>query len=138
MTGACHIANRARIFHGPGIGCLALLALGGMAQASQPISTSLTECNVIFSELAVIGEARGKSQDEIAAITRSATVFLDAAFAQAKHEGQPDAYEHVRSDLHRLTDKWDGRFSRITLLNENMEWIKYCRALGKDRGLELP
>ena len=117
---------------------IGLTTIGSAALASQPISTSLAECSVIFTELAEVAERRNKPKDDISAVIRSATVFERAAFDQAKREGRPDPYDHVLSDLNRLTKKWHGRFGKITLVQENKDWIDYCRSLGKNRGLELP
>ncbi len=116
------------------------LSFAGAAQAQnrQSISTSLTECSVIFSELAEIGAKREKDEKTVNAALVSASLFLVKAREQARFEGDLTPYSTIQSEQERLTTKWDGRFSSLWLLNENKDWIEYCRALGRDRGLTLP
>lgn len=114
------------------------LAGAAHAQNRQPISKSLTECSVIFTELAELGTRRNKDQTTIDAALASAALFVVEARSQATQENVPDPYKYVQSEQTRLLEKWDGRFGRPLLLNENKDWIDYCRALGKDRGLTLP
>ncbi|TMV10245.1 hypothetical protein FGK63_04055 [Ruegeria sediminis] len=116
------------------------ICVAGAAQAQnrQPISTSLTECSVIFTELADLGARRGKDEDTVNAALVSASLFLVEAREQAGREGTSEPYGHIQSEQDRLAEKWEGRFSSLILLNENKDWIDYCRALGKNRGLALP
>lgn len=114
------------------------IAGAAQAQNRQPISTSLTECSVIFTELADLGTRRGKDQAMTDAALVSASLFIVEARAQAGREGVSEPYGHVQAEQARLTEKWSGRFSSLRLLGENKDWIDYCRALGKSRGLTLP
>lgn len=108
------------------------------AQNRQAISISLTECSVIFSGLADLGLRRNKPQSEIREISATATAFREEALSQAQQEGQPDPQNYVLIQTDRLADKWLGRFGKIGLLQENKDWIDYCRALGKSRKIPLP
>ncbi len=117
-----------------------VLSNAGAAQAQnrQPISTSLAECSVIFTELAELGSRRGKDDDTVNAALVSASLFVVEAREQADLEGHTDPYRHIHSEQDRLTEKWDGRFSSLLRLSENKDWIDYCRALGENRGITLP
>ena len=111
------------------------LAPAGAAQNVQPISVSMIECGAVYDEVAEAGARRGRSEDQIETVSRTASVFREAAIAQAGAEGVADPQAHLLAHAERLRKKWQGRSSRITLVRENRDWIDYCRALGKDRGL---
>ena len=49
---------------------------------------------------------------------------------QATQEGVSNPHKHIRSEQNQLTRKWADRFSGIVSLNENKDWIAYCRVLG--------
>ncbi|WP_281972563.1 hypothetical protein [Ruegeria faecimaris] len=108
------------------------------AQNRQPLSTSLTECSVIFTEQAELRARRNKDQTTTDAVLASAALFVVEARDQAAMEGIKNPYKHIQSAQVRLSETWHVRFGNLALLNENKDWIDYCRALGKDRGLTLP
>jgi len=116
------------------------ICFAGAAQAQnrQAISTSLTECSMIYAELAALGARKGKDGATVNAMQATSTVFLVHARAQAEAEGRPDPYAAIRSEQDRLQEKWDGRFRSFLRLGENKDWIDYCRALGQSRGITPP
>jgi len=108
------------------------------SQGKQAISTSLSECSVIFVELAEVGLRRNKPQDSVEKISATASAFFKEAILQAQREGRAAPKDYVAAEYHRLLDKWQGRFGKITYLSENKDWVDYCRALGKSRKIPLP
>ncbi len=93
---------------------------------------------MIFSELAELATRRGKDSQDVNAALVSASLFTVEARTQAEREGENDPYAHIHEEQIRLSEKWEGRFGSLVLLRKNKDWIDYCRALGKDRGLSLP
>jgi len=114
---------------------LSTLASAGVAQNVQPISVSLVECGSIFDELAILGEQKGRTGKDVAKMRRAATIFRDEAAVQAGREGIADTSGHVIDTAAKMDEKWQGRFSQVFKFNENKDWITYCEALGRDRGL---
>ncbi|MEO1274329.1 MAG: hypothetical protein AAFV96_02710 [Pseudomonadota bacterium] len=112
--------------------CLIVLAAAPL-QASQPISTSLMECGAIFDELADIAARRGRSAADIEKADKAAWAFREAALIEAEREGR--AAEALDPVGVAMAKKWDGRFTDVLRLGENKDWIDYCNALGKDRGV---
>ena len=119
------------------LAAIAMLAVASAAAAQnvQPISVSLVECASIFDELATLGEQKGRSGKDVAKMRRAATIFRDEGAAQAESEGIADAGAHVIATTAEMDEKWQGRFGKVFLFHENKEWISYCEALGRDRGL---
>ena len=66
---------------------------------------------------------------------RGAEAFRAAAVKEAQREGVAEPEVHVTTWLETHRGKWDGRLQKLTLLTENKDWIDYCRALGRDRGV---
>ena len=116
---------------------LAILAVtSAPAPARQAISISLLECGEIFDHMADSAETRGsRPAKDIVAMRKAGERFRYAATAEAKHEGKDDPSAFIAKSRPDLTKKWQGRFAKPTLLSENIEWVKYCGALGKDRGV---
>ncbi|WP_137703128.1 hypothetical protein [Marimonas lutisalis] len=111
-------------------------ANAGTAQNRQPISTSLTECAVIYEEIATEGARRGAmSRPEIPELQENAQRFRVEALAQARREGRRDPKSHLEEETTRLTSKWDGRFANLLEIRNNADWLDYCRALGRSRGI---
>ncbi|MFK7839882.1 MAG: hypothetical protein AB8B83_06070 [Bdellovibrionales bacterium] len=111
------------------------------AYAAQPISVSLAECSVIYGVTSITAEEKGKPEEQINAMRRMSEVFEDASYEQAEAEGQSDGKAFIESRMQGLVDKWherwlsDDHVKALSLMKENMEWVGYCGALGKDRGL---
>lgn len=103
----------------------------------QAISTSLTECSVIFREAGDLRAQKGKPQEDVDALYRASGNFLKAAVARAEDEGREDPLAWIAGESHRLEVKWQGRFSSISAFKENMEWIAYCRSIAQDRGISM-
>jgi hypothetical protein len=106
-----------------------------VAQQRQPISTSLVECAAIYGEVADIGERRGKDAGEVASARNAAVRFSEAALVQAEAEGHGTPEIHLSPIYAQMESKWDGRFANPLRLSENTDWIDYCRALGRDKGV---
>ena len=120
----------------PLVACAGLLAAAQEAAARQAFSVSMVECAVILDEFARLGDRRGKDVEEVARLHARASAFLQRSLTQAANEGQPDPHAHVEATLAEKRAKWDGRLSRLTLLTENRDWFDYCRAFGRDQGIE--
>jgi len=105
------------------------------AQGRQPISTSLVECAAIYAELATLAERRGRDETDIGHATDMSVRFAEAALRQAGGEGRSDPQAHLSTIFSEMERKWNGRFSNPMKLSENKDWIDYCRALGRDRGI---
>ncbi len=104
-------------------------------QNVQPISTSLAECAVIYTEIAGLRPARRRSPEKQELMYAGADLFAEEAVRQASAEGIADPEAHVRDLRADLATKWSGRMSSLLKLRENVDWIEYCAALGEDRGL---
>ncbi|MEM6932461.1 MAG: hypothetical protein AAF526_02635 [Pseudomonadota bacterium] len=114
---------------------LVALACVEAAEARQPISVSLAECAVIYEELGR-SETRKRGVTERSRKAENATeVFLTAAEEQAEAEGRADPAGFVSGWVPKHRAKWDDAFGSVLKFSENMEWVEYCGALGKDRGL---
>ncbi|MDQ2089417.1 hypothetical protein [Marimonas arenosa] len=113
----------------------ALIAGAVMAQNRQPISTSLAECAVIHEELVSVARRRGKPEGEVEKLVDDAVLFRTAAWSEARREGRHDPKAHVAAQGTRLGEKWQGQFGNIFRLRKNKDWIDYCHALGKSRGV---
>ena len=105
------------------------------AQGRQPISTSMVECAAIYGELARIAERRGRDRADIRHATDMSVRFAEAALRQAASEGKSGAQDHLSTVFSETEQKWSGRFSNPMKLSDNKDWIDYCRALGRDRGI---
>lgn len=120
---------------------LILLTAGApaWAQNKQPISKSLAECSVIFKVMGITAGQKAKPQEQLDKFQKGSDVFLETAYKEASQEGQPENY--IDGELPGLNEKWDKRWisgSDLEILGympENIEWTKYCAALGKDRGI---
>ena len=125
-----------RIFGALMLGAAVLAVTGTAAPARQAISVSLVECGEIFDNMADSVEARGsRPVSDIARMRKAGVRFRDAARTEATREGRSDPATFVAQTRPELNEKWQGRFAKMSLLTENMEWVKYCGALGKDRGV---
>ncbi len=113
-----------------------LCLLAGMAQAQnrQPISISLLECHVIYEEIGNLSAARNRGTDRDL-VQGAARAFLEAAHVQASDEGHTDTRAWAGEHYPGLHEKWDGRFSELLTFAENKDWIDYCKALGRSRGV---
>lgn len=111
-----------------------LVLVGGIARAGQPISVSLVECSAIFNEAAHATGPRSTEARRRQAARASAS-FREAALREARRERLDRPQAHVEAWDRRLRIKWHGRFARVSLLRENLDWIKYCRSLGRHRGV---
>ncbi|MSU88184.1 hypothetical protein GE300_00965 [Rhodobacteraceae bacterium 2CG4] len=119
----------------PILGCALILAPAAAAQNRQPISTSMVECAAIYGEMAGVAERRRRDAADIRLIRDGAARFAEAAADQARAEGHADAQAHLSPVYAGMARKWDGRLANPLHLFENRNWINYCRALGRDRGI---
>ncbi len=116
---------------------LAALALPGESagQNRQPISTSLAECSAIYGAAAEIGARRGRETAEVRRALAASDRFLDAAVVEARQEGIAAPADHVARLCGEMSGKWSGRLSSASHFLENRDWLDYCDALGRDRGV---
>ncbi|MEM9709393.1 MAG: hypothetical protein AAF871_11440 [Pseudomonadota bacterium] len=107
------------------------------AQASQPISESLTECAAIYQMSAEILMER--RPDVLPDLLASRDAFRAEATALASKEGHRDAKSHVAGIYRTKVEKWNPAHPvRVMMSEDYKDWAKYCRALGKNRGLAVP
>jgi|GEM_PF-3535443 len=113
--------------------CLA--TMGALpVQAAQPISRSMAECHVILHMTADIGERKGKPE-AVAEMRATADRFAVAAVDHATREGQGEAEAHISAIVEEVTPKWDARWANLAEMQDTLDCIDYCRALGRDRGI---
>ena len=113
----------------------ATLSLGGASSAQQALSKSMIECSVIYTEVAALGQRKGRDEDEISRTRKRALAFLNAALQQAEDEGEADLQNYITETHAELTDKWTDRLSSIVKLRDNKDWLDYCRSFARARGL---
>ncbi len=117
---------------------LILTASPALAQNTQPISKSLAECSVIFKVMRITAAQKNKPQEQLDKLQKGSDVFLEAAYDEAKTEGQAEGY--IDGELPALNEKWDKRWVSGTdleilgYMQENIEWTQYCGKLGKHKG----
>jgi hypothetical protein len=105
------------------------------ALAQQALSKSMVECAVIYEEIVILGRSKGRKEQEITRFRDGSASFLKAAGAQARAENQPDPGKYILQLQNALQEKWSGRFSSVLTVTENKDWIDYCKAFGRERGL---
>jgi adenylosuccinate lyase len=92
----------------------------------------MVECAAIFAAVARLGERHGRDATEIVAALKAEADFRASATDQAKAEGRDDIPAGLRAEMDA---KWDDRVSSLLHLGETSDWIGYCRALGRERGI---
>ena len=109
------------------------------AQASQPISVSLAECSTIFEVMSISAAEKGKPDKQIQRMRKGAEAFKNDAYKRASTEGRSDAKSFIDNKLIELNQKWTERWltssdmKALSQMDETMEWVQYCAALGKER-----
>ena len=88
-----------------------------------------------MSELAAMAEARGRDRSSVDQADMAAGRFYEAAIDHARAEGVGDPEAHVALLCRPLNEKWQGRFSSVWKFRDNRDWLDYCAALGRDRGI---
>ncbi len=82
-----------------------------------------------------MAERRGREETDVRHAADMAVRFAEAARHEADAERQGGSEPHLSAIFSEMEQKWDGRFSNPMKLSENKDWIDYCRALGRDRGI---
>jgi hypothetical protein len=119
----------------PALAGVMLMTMATPGHARQAISVSLVECGAIFDELAQVAHRRGRDLADVWQAEDTAERFRAFAITEARREGVRDVQAHINDTIPVMAQKWTGRFASILLLTENKDWIDYCGALGKDRGV---
>lgn len=109
------------------------------AAERQAISVSLAECSAVFEQVSSSASAQVRNPLGAAKSRRAARRFLTAAEAQARKEGQTHPRRLITAALNDKREKWTGRFARVSLIEDNLDWVDYCTSLGrKKKVLPLP
>ena len=104
------------------------------AHARQPISVSLAECSSIYGEMTTFTSA-GSTPERRAEAAKISAAFRVEAVAEAKREKVADPQAHVADWLARHETKWAAQMRDPARLSDTKDWIDYCRALGRNRGV---
>ncbi|MEL7465926.1 MAG: hypothetical protein AAFN79_17780 [Pseudomonadota bacterium] len=113
---------------------LGAAVLAAPTDARQPISVSLAECSAIYGEMSGFTSA-GSTPERKAKAAALSVAFRDEAVAEATREKVADPQAHVGDWLARHEAKWSAQIRDVTRLSETKDWIDYCKALGRDRGV---
>lgn len=116
---------------------LALLTLAGpsLAQNRQAFSTSMVECSHVLNEIVELGERKGADEAMLGEFRKLLVLFRLNAPEQARREGVSDVDTHIATLADQMERKWDGRLSRIWVVQENKDWFDYCMAFAGHLGL---
>ena len=112
-----------------------LLGAATPALSQQAFSKSMLECSVIYDEVTRIGTTAARTPERLAQARSWSDAFSKAAAVQARQEGQRDVDGYSAGLRAELEQKWSGRFASIQKLQENKDWLGYCRSFGRARGI---
>ena len=110
------------------------LAVPTSVSAGQPVSESLVQCAQLFdtSNRMHPGHRTSGNGQKLAALS---TRFMDAAAREAKREGRASVRPYLRSHAAKKAAYWDAKGEAYVFTDDFQDWAKYCRRLGKDRGV---
>lgn len=111
--------------------------LAAPAAARQAISVSLAECAVIYEEMSYFSGP--SATEERRRLTANLSWrFAETSVDEAAREGVVDPATHTARWMERHRGEWRGRLHDLSQFEENRDWLDYCRALGRDRGIDGP
>ncbi len=115
--------------------CL-VASLAGTAHAGQPISESMVDCAAIFSASNRWFPEKAGGEKGLA-LAHAANRFLEAAMHEATAERRDDPAGFVADLLPQKEAAWDEKGMTFPFTQEFRDWADYCRALARDRKIDL-
>lgn len=117
--------------------CLVLAACPAAAE-EPPRWAYLAECSAVFRAVSLSRGYASVSEAQRAAPIEAAGRFRDRAVAVAGEAGQTNPEADVASIMVYLEPRWENRIERLLSVRSNLDWIDYCRRLGREEGVITP
>jgi hypothetical protein len=121
--------------------CLALASVltAGPALAQDPPRWAyLAECSAVFRSVSLSRGYAKVTDEQIEMANAAADRFRARSVEAAGEAGQKDPEADVASIMVYLEPRWENRIENILSLKSNLDWIAYCRQLGREEGVLTP
>lgn len=112
---------------------LLLLALAPTSAQAQPFSESMMDCAALHQNAAQYV----KTDAEAEVIMQVARTWAASAVVQTATEGAPLDEAKVWERIDAKTDDWEARGRTAFFTQDFRDWVAYCRAFGRSRGLDV-
>lgn len=112
---------------------LAAALVTPLTAVAQPYSESMADCAALFQNAAQWVQSDENSDK----LMHAARTWAAAAVEQSHSEGRPVSSDVMWDKIDAKTENWEAKGPSFFLSEEFRDWTGYCRAFGRDRGIEL-